>query len=176
MSEVDVKVAESNILLVASTPFAPSIRGWLLSAGANRVDLETPPLTVAALQKRAEGLDVLLVAHMGERSLGGSAAATVVPSLLAKSGAVLLVIAGDVDPVQFLDKGVVVGPPDARSAGRMWVTTSEVGPRPVVDLHCAGLKVGELLVRARRLGLSVDDAVAWAVDSGFGLPLTVPNL
>ena len=174
MSEVGVEIGGSTLLVVASAPFARPIRRWLLSAGARRVDLETPPLTATALRRRSDGLDVLLVAHMGERSLGGSEIANVVPSLLAKSGAVLLVIAGDVDPVPFLDEGVKIGPPDPRPAGRMWVTTSVVGPRPVVDLHCAGLKVGELLVRARRLGLSVDDAVTCAVDSGFGLAVDAP--
>jgi hypothetical protein len=40
---------------------------------------------------------------------------------------------------------------------------SELGPRPVIDLHAAGLKVGETLARARLSGLAPGDATAAAL-------------
>ena len=39
------------------------------------------------------------------------------------------------------------------AAGSMSVTTDYVGPKPLIDLHAAGLRVGELLTRARQRGL-----------------------
>ena len=40
----------------------------------------------------------------------------------------------------------------------MSVSLDYLGPKPVIDLQTAGLKVGELLVRARLGGLEVQDA------------------
>jgi hypothetical protein len=41
----------------------------------------------------------------------------------------------------------------------MKVATDYVGPRPVIDLHAAGLKVGEELVRAMRKYENVSIAI-----------------
>ena len=51
----------------------------------------------------------------------------------------------------------------------MTVTTAYMGPRAVVDLHAAGLKVGEIVVNNIRKGMSVDDAKLDAVKSGIAL-------
>ena len=41
----------------------------------------------------------------------------------------------------------------------MSVTTDYVGPKPVIDLHTAGLKVGEMMVRQRQTGVSFIETV-----------------
>jgi len=117
-------------------------------------------------------LDAIVIADMGRDTLQLDGFANELPALLARAGAAMVVIAGDVDPVPFQSGGVELIPQDPRPPGHMWVTTSAVGPKPVVDLHCAGLKVGELLVRARRAGSSPDAAVEAAVESGFGLAVS----
>jgi len=38
--------------------------------------------------------------------------------------------------------------------GHMSVTTDYIGPKPLIDLHAAGLKVGQELARVRAKGLS----------------------
>jgi len=42
--------------------------------------------------------------------------------------------------------------------GRMMKTLGDLGPRPVIELHAAGLKVGELMTRAVQMGLNGVDA------------------
>ena len=42
--------------------------------------------------------------------------------------------------------------------GFMSVTTDYLGPKPLIDLHTAGLKVGEELAKARGMGLSSQEA------------------
>jgi len=49
-------------------------------------------------------------------------------------------------------------PSDPAPFGSMSYTTGYLGPRPVIDLHAAGLRVGELLARRRRAGDSVEEA------------------
>jgi hypothetical protein len=51
----------------------------------------------------------------------------------------------------------------------MTITTAYAGPRPVIDLHAAGLKAGGEVVRARRLGLDISSAIEESVRNGFGL-------
>jgi hypothetical protein len=51
----------------------------------------------------------------------------------------------------------------------MAANASYVGPRPVIELHAAGLKVGELLVRGMRQFGNAADAKKQALQSGFAL-------
>jgi hypothetical protein len=53
----------------------------------------------------------------------------------------------------------------------MTVTTDYLGPKPVIDLHAAGLKAGEVVARSRLAGLSCDEAVRRAEQSGYGARL-----
>ena len=41
-------------------------------------------------------------------------------------------------------------------------------PKPVIKLNAGGLKVGELVSRARRSGLSVEDSIQIAINYGLG--------
>jgi hypothetical protein len=89
---------------------------------------------------------VVLAEHRDRRTLIGGE--TGVPiDVLEQSGAVLAHIAGAIeDPHSRLHKY----PPGDALRGRMTVTTDVVGPRPVVDLHTAGLSVGQMLVEKMR--------------------------
>ena len=173
LTNVGIEVLGSTVLVIASRQFAGPIQDWLLTAGVDRVDIAIPPLPEAIHDYPFGSLDALVLADMGTDTLRFAGLVAELPSLLARGGAALVVIAGDVDPEPFLSGGVVLNPHTPRPPGHMWVTTSAVGPKPVVDLHCAGLKVGELLVRARRKGLSPEEAVESAVASGFGLALSI---
>ncbi len=172
LTTVGVELLGSTVLVVASRQFAGPIQDWLLAAGAARVDVAIPPLSESIHRYSFHCLDALVLADMGRGTLGFDGLADGIPPLLARAGAAMVVIAGDVDPVPFESSGVVLNPHYPRPPGHMWVTTSAVGPKPVVDLHCAGLKVGELLVRARRAGSSPEAAVESAVESGFGLAVS----
>ena len=169
MLKAQKEVVGSEVLLVASEPFAEPIADWLVSAGADRVDIRVPPIVSLDLQDSEASLDAVLVAHMGKDSLGLGPSLSLNPSVLARLGTALLVIAGDLETEPFERMGVEVHPVPPRPAGQMWATTSMIGPKPVVSLHCAGLKVGEVMVRALRSGLSPKEAESQAVSSGFGL-------
>jgi hypothetical protein len=56
--------------------------------------------------------------------------------------------------------------PDVFAApGSMSVTTDYIGPKPLIDLHTAGLRVGELLTRARQRGLDARAAELAVLDT-----------
>jgi hypothetical protein len=54
-------------------------------------------------------------------------------------------------------------PESAPAPGHMGWSLSELGPKPVIDLHAGGLRVGELLARARLAGHPPNEATASAL-------------
>jgi hypothetical protein len=66
--------------------------------------------------------------------------------------------AGRVDVNGLLNQGVIVYPGIELQPRRMMFTLAYLGVRPVVELHTAGLKVGELMARYRLIGKSIDSS------------------
>jgi len=60
---------------------------------------------------------------------------------------------GQVDRKSLDDYGFVYLPKEEPIAGHMGWTLADLGPKPLIALHTGGLKVGELLARARLKGL-----------------------
>ncbi|MEJ5200483.1 MAG: hypothetical protein WHX53_16305, partial [Anaerolineae bacterium] len=67
-------------------------------------------------------------------------------------GATLIQFAGRVDVAGLTAAGVHVHPGMELPPHRMALTLAALGPRPAIELHAAGLKVGELAARARLAG------------------------
>src|SRR5207244_2009808 len=112
---------------------------------------------------------ILLAARPGARPVIGPAEAAV----LARQypGAVVAQFWGDIDRAALADARVPYWPLESPGAGHMGILPSGVGPDPIVRLQTGGLKVGEILWRARRQGHSVEDSIAAVEASGFGCPL-----
>lgn len=77
-------------------------------------------------------------------------------------------IAGNVDVEGLRGSGIRHFPERIEPFGHLSYQAWELGPRPVLELHAAGLKVGEIAARARQAGASVEAAVKACVDSGYG--------
>ena len=54
-------------------------------------------------------------------------------------------------------------PQDLAPTGYMSVSTTYVGPRPLIELHAAGLKVGQVMADAVSQGLYGIDAEKWTL-------------
>jgi len=74
------------------------------------------------------------------------------------NGLTVIHICGNVDQADLVRNGISFCPSKLAQAGYMSVATDYVGPKPLVDLHTAGLKVGECLYHARKKGLAAYDA------------------
>ncbi len=77
-------------------------------------------------------------------------------------------IYGTIDVKQLQESGIRHSPKKIRPAKFMSYQPSELGDKPVIKLNAVGLKVGELVTRARRSGLSIEDSIQVAVDYGLG--------
>ena len=74
------------------------------------------------------------------------------------------VISGNVDAGELEASGLPYRPRHLRPFGYMSYQPGDLGPRPVLELYAAGLKVGEAMARARLDGMSIDAATAYALE------------
>ena len=74
----------------------------------------------------------------------------------------ILNLAGNIDRKE-LDNCNIRYLPENKEAHHMGWTLSQLGPKPVIDLHTAGLKVGEILARLRMAGFSPEDTLREAL-------------
>jgi hypothetical protein len=148
--DAGVAVYGCRVLLCCDNPFEPYIREGLTRAGA-AVE-STGELARAAA---ADDCDAVLVALLPQtHAVIGPAEA----ALIAKRwpGAVLAQYWGDVDRAALQAAGVPFWPESAPAPGHMAILPAAVGPEATVRLQAGGLKVGEVLLRARDPRVTVD--------------------
>ena len=73
------------------------------------------------------------------------------------------IIAGNVDVEGLKQSGLHYYPDHIQPFGYMSYQPYSLGPRPVLDLYAAGLKVGQVMARARLSGVSLEDAATHAL-------------
>lgn len=167
--ERGVTVLGCNILVVGSDPFGLAVQQKLAAVGAavtlhsgNSETLHDVSLVnydaIVIVEHRLAGC---LVSHSGP----------IHPEDVRAAGVELIHICGVLDYKSIDTAGVYVYPERRVAHGYMTMTTDYVGARPVIDLHAAGLKVGELAVRTRLSGGSVAEATAVSINFGVGLEL-----
>jgi hypothetical protein len=139
--EAEIEVHKAQILIVSSDKFGRVIRARLAENGL-RVRLVS---TLSADAVR--GCDVILVADYTRDDCILGPGGDLTASQLARWAphATVVQFAGRVDVEGLGAAGLTVFPEVSLPAHRMAQTLAYLGPRPVVELHAAGLKVGEIL-------------------------------
>jgi hypothetical protein len=156
--EAKIEVYKSKIVVLSSDKFGRVIKSHLSHCGAYADLVED--LLAPDNQARIVGADALIIADYTRDDiivgLGGDITS---PSLAQLAPTITVVnFAGLIDADGLRETGIFVYPQHSVSARRMTMTLAELGPRPVIELHGAGLKVGEIAARARSSGLSWSDA------------------
>lgn len=107
---------------------------------------------------------LIVVEHHDRRELIGRNGA-IAPEELHKlnPSCAIVHICGSVERESLTRTGLHCVPQVFAPAGYMSVATDYLGPRPLVFLHTAGLKVGEAMAQARRDGLTGAQAEAWTL-------------
>lgn len=152
---LDVEVFRSRIVVIGSGKFVASICQTLLKSGAEAVDVVAPERGMQRHECFREADAILVVEHrIGDLLLGPDG--WLDPRWLAEinPGVGVAHICGKVDQASLALAGLRHTPSRLADAGYMSVSTDYVGPRPLIDLHAAGLKVGEMLARCRQRGMS----------------------
>ncbi len=155
---IDIEVIGSRVAIMGDGKFADQVEAQLSQAGAGVVRLspaEGSKLAAPSVSDVLAGCDALVVVEHAYRGLLIGGEGLLEPQQLQAANPALSVahICGAVDKSSLVDLGFECVPEVFCPAGHMSLTTDYVGPRPLIDLHTAGLKVGELLARARLAGL-----------------------
>jgi hypothetical protein len=160
--ELGLEGAKSAVTVLGGQVLAEEIEGFLRAAGCT-VERHAAPWAGV----RVTG-DALLVAEAADRRLligpGGVLEVGDVPPETRVG-----VIAGDVDAAALRAAGRTVFPERVRGGGRMSFDISALGPRPVLELYAAGLRVGAVTARARLAGATPEEAAAAALADGVAM-------
>lgn len=156
---VGIELFRTKIIVIGSGEFAQQTLITLRAVGAE-VTLLSPRIkgqlkSAEAQQAFREGDAVVVVEHYCRSMLIGTAGEIEAGDLYALNPHLVVVhICGPVDRAELERVGLRCYPGRFAPPGHMSVTTDYLGPRPMIDLHTAGLKVGEELARARVRGLT----------------------
>lgn len=161
--EARIEVYGADVVVLGSGVFSDIGVLALRRVGANVVELRVKPdgtFDPRYAERILAKADALLVMEHHSRRMLIGPGGCLAGSDLAKinPGLTVVHIAGGTDRNDLVAAGFSCCPDIFSEPGHMSVTTAEVGPRPLINLHLAGLKVGEIMARARRSGLSVDAA------------------
>ncbi len=161
--EADVEIFRSRILVVGGGRFATEVVACLRTLGAETMQhapRRDDSRRSAAVDEFLSDADALVVVEHHERSLMIGPGGRIDTAWLAtlNPDIVLVHICGAVDGMEVRALGIRHHPAMLAPAGYMSASTAYLGPRPLIDLHTAGLKVGQVMAEMRRMGLRGMDA------------------
>lgn len=161
--EVGMEIFRSHVVVVGSGEFAHQVVATLIAAKARVTLLSTGRKgrlrTLKARQAFRDADAVVVVEHYNNRALIGQGGEIGADELFSLNPRIAIThICGGVDRESLSAVGINCHPSRFAVPGYMSVSTDYLGPRPVIDLHTAGLKIGEELSKARTRGLSGQDA------------------
>lgn len=162
--EAGIELVGTRLAVLGSNPFGGAIAEWLGRAGAH-VTRDWP------LSGNERPLDALIVAEHRQHDFRIDDRALPALRQLAQQGGALIRLCGEIEDAVITETGVNLYPNLPAPNGVMTVTTAYAGPRPVIDLHAAGLKAAQIVVQARRAGATIDEAIRASVADGYGLRL-----
>lgn len=166
--EANIEVFKSNILLIGSGGFGKEVEWVLRSNECGLIRLDPSGNwnnNDENIKNYIREVDAIVLVEHKEKFclIGGETGLPL--EWFGDSGALIVHVCGNVDDVGIKSYGLNKIPTRKVFPGFMSVTTDYVGPRPVIDLHTAGLKVGEALVRGMRLFGEADKAINYALDN-----------
>ena len=147
--DAQIEIHKSQIVVVSRDKFGRVIEHQLFRDGASVHLLSS--LRDASLKILAEA-DVLIVADYACDKIIIGDEGDMTADALAQAAPFITVIqfAGRIDAERLRHCGIAVYPHEAIGAHRMGSTLAELSPRPVVELHAAGLKVGQSLTEIQQ--------------------------
>jgi hypothetical protein len=162
LHEAGFEIFRSRIALAGHGEFASLSQSLLERMGAEVQFADSAAagsLREPAFQRFLTNADALLVVdHHHRRSLIGSDGELTAAELAELNPAIGVVhISGGVDGESLSNAGVLCWPQRFAPAGYMSAATDYVGPRALIDLHAAGLRVGQEMLKGKRQGRSASD-------------------
>jgi len=147
--EAQIEIHKSNILLVSGDKFGLSIGERLRECGVS----VRQTASLCGMES-IEDVDAIVVADYTRRDMiigpEGDVNAAVLAAMAPKAD--VIQFAGCIDVPSLLRRGIPVHPGVELGPHRMAKTLAGLGPRPVVELHAAGLRVGQAALLGQSIG------------------------
>lgn len=154
--EAGIEIYRSKIAVLGSGEFAAMAVNALRKIGAITVQIDTTNTEWAkVMMKESVDLDALCIIehHCSAQLIGPTGCISARDLAAAAPGLTIVHVCGGADRSSLADAGCKCAPSHFASPGSMSVATDYVGPKPLIDLHTAGLRVGEVMARCRLDGL-----------------------
>lgn len=148
--DAGLEVKDNCIVVISRDKFGDTIERCLKACGANIHRARTRD---AVDVSRYQRLDAIIVAtfSLEEMIIGSEGWLKVEQLKNLHPECVVIPFAGNLNAESLASQGIRCHPPFSPGAYRMTHTLAELGPKPVIDLHAAGLKVGELMWREMQI-------------------------
>jgi len=144
--DAQIEVYKSHIIVVSGDKFGVVIEKRLTQSGAIEV-VRVDTLRALSPATLADADAVVIADYSrGDVMLGTGGDLTADEFARLAPGATVIQFAGYVDVQDLVTQGVHVFPGIELGPHRMARTLAALGPRPVVELHAAGLKVGHIMI------------------------------
>lgn len=150
--ELDIEVFKSKVVIVGSGYFGENTAHVFTNAGAKVVNVKITSgdsLSSERAKNELSNSDLLVFVEHQSRDLilGEGGQLTMSELLNINPGISIVHIAGSVDKEAIQKAQIPCRPVRLASNSYMSVATDYLGPKPAIDLHTAGLKVGEAMAR-----------------------------
>ena len=155
--EAQIEVYKCKIIVISSDKFGEVIYQSLKSLGAN-VYL-AKELRSNEVKCNLREIDAIVISdYTSTDTFIGTDGQISVDELKQLCPEVVIIqFAGKVNTSELASQDIMFYPYRQVGAYRMGMTLADLGPKPIIDLHCAGLRVGEIFARGRLQGFSVNE-------------------
>ena len=162
--EAGLELKDNNITVASQDKFGDVISSYLRTCKANVTQVREGNQSVYL---EAERLDALIIANFESNQLIVGSGGWIEPEKLAKQHPECSVIQfiGNVDTASLSNYGIRCIPKKNIGAKRMAQTLASLGPKPVIELHAAGLKAGELMWNLAKSGFDSQQ-----IEQTLGIP------
>lgn len=160
--EANIEVYKCNFAIVGIGKFAKQISRSLASEGASCFNVTKFGKKEKTILRKCDAL-IIADHETDTRYIGTNSKITGKEIKGINEDIAIIHISGYTDPKDLRANGIKYYPEKIASLHYMSVGTDHAGPKPLLDLYAAGLKVAEILSRKRLQGVSYEKSISDAL-------------
>jgi hypothetical protein len=166
--EAGLEISKNNIIIFSRDKFGPILRDACNSLGAKTI--LTDNLRDENIQNNLSKADCLVISDYESREdvIGENGHISVEHLARSSQGIKIIQFTGLLDTKLLKKFGIICYPTTRLRPKRMSRTLADLGPLPVIELHTAGLKVGQVMSTAKKQGLKGKQFLLYVKKYSYG--------
>lgn len=182
--EIDIEILNSKIIVFGGGYFGLKIMTYLVKLGADVrgvCDEEIKIIEKLGVEKigsisnksldlsKITNADAIVVTTYPDNTEIIGKKGLIKPEKLKQlcPGTIIIQFKGCIDRLSVTKESIPLLPENKPKDGHMSWTLNELGPKPVIDLHTGGLKVGEIMAKLRMSGYSPKESIKEALNNSI---------